>query len=144
MTQQSQFALLGKNPITALGVYFIAPLTDGYSLQEIAVKATPLVMIAIGLSLCYLANAWNIGAEGQFLIGAVAGLAMVGVLLTAFQQAFSAERGHQFGAFVALIVAMSDMKLLSISAPFWALLLGVLASYLADRMEVRRTTAAQT
>jgi ABC-type uncharacterized transport system permease subunit len=37
------------------------------------VKATPLVMIAIGLSLCYLANAWNIGAEGQFLIGAVAG-----------------------------------------------------------------------
>ena len=36
-------------------------------------KATPLVMIAIGLSLCYLANAWNIGAEGQFLIGAVAG-----------------------------------------------------------------------
>src|SRR5205823_12327678 len=42
-------------------------------LQEIAVKATPLVMIAIGLSLCYLANAWNIGAEGQFLIGAVAG-----------------------------------------------------------------------
>ena len=47
-------------------VYFIEPLTDGYSLQEIAVKATPLVMIAIGLSLCYLANAWNIGAEGQF------------------------------------------------------------------------------
>ena len=37
------------------------------------VKATPLVMIAIGLSFCYLANAWNIGAEGQFLIGAVAG-----------------------------------------------------------------------
>ena len=36
-------------------------------------KATPLVMIAVGLSLCYLANAWNIGAEGQFLIGAVAG-----------------------------------------------------------------------
>jgi simple sugar transport system permease protein len=65
--------MLGKNPITALGVYFIDPLTDGYSLQEIAVKATPLVMIAIGLSFCYLANAWNIGAEGQFLIGAVAG-----------------------------------------------------------------------
>src|SRR5215472_2453453 len=57
----------------ALQAYFVAPLTDGYSLQEIAVKATPLVMIAAGLSLCYLANAWNIGAEGQFLIGAVAG-----------------------------------------------------------------------
>src|SRR5258708_10268435 len=48
-------------------------LTEGYALEEVAVKATSLVMIAIGLSLCYLANAWNIGAEGQFLIGAVAG-----------------------------------------------------------------------
>jgi general nucleoside transport system permease protein len=67
------FAILGKNPALALWAYFIDPLTDGYSLQEIAVKATPLVMIAIGLSLCYLANVWNIGAEGQFLIGAVAG-----------------------------------------------------------------------
>jgi general nucleoside transport system permease protein len=67
------FAILGKNPFLALWVYFIDPLTDGYSLQELAVKATPLVMIAVGLSLCYLANVWNIGAEGQFLIGAVAG-----------------------------------------------------------------------
>ncbi|MBR1155537.1 ABC transporter permease [Bradyrhizobium sp. JYMT SZCCT0428] len=72
-TMSILFAMLGKNPISALGVYFIAPFVDSYSLQEIAVKATPLVMIAIGLSLCYLANAWNIGAEGQFLIGAVAG-----------------------------------------------------------------------
>jgi ABC-type uncharacterized transport system permease subunit len=67
------FAILGKNPIEALGVYFIDPLTDSYSLQEIAVKATPLVMIAIGLSLCYIANIWNIGAEGQFIVGAVCG-----------------------------------------------------------------------
>lgn len=73
VTMSLLFAILGKNPVAALGVYFIDPLTDSYSLQEIAVKATPLVMIAIGLSLCYLANAWNIGAEGQFLIGAVAG-----------------------------------------------------------------------
>ncbi|KRR21432.1 sugar ABC transporter permease [Bradyrhizobium lablabi] len=72
-TMSVLFAILGKNPIVALGVYFIDPLADSYSLQEIAVKATPLVMIAIGLSFCYLANAWNIGAEGQFLIGAVAG-----------------------------------------------------------------------
>jgi general nucleoside transport system permease protein len=73
VTMTVLFALLGKNPFAALWVYFIAPLTDAYSLQEIAVKATPLVMIAIGLSFCYLANVWNIGAEGQFLIGAVAG-----------------------------------------------------------------------
>src|SRR6201997_634911 len=67
------FAILNKNPLLALWVYFIDPLTDSYSLQEIAVKATPLVMIGVGLALCYLANVWNIGAEGQFLIGAVAG-----------------------------------------------------------------------
>src|SRR5690242_9628049 len=73
VTMSILFAILGKNPVHALGVYFIDPLVDGYSLQEIAVKATPLLMIAVGLSLCYLANCWNIGAEGQFLIGAVAG-----------------------------------------------------------------------
>jgi simple sugar transport system permease protein len=73
LTMAVLFALLGKNPIAALGVYFLDPLTDAYSLQEIAVKATPLVMIGVGLSLCYLANVWNIGAEGQFLMGAVAG-----------------------------------------------------------------------
>jgi|SRR5579871_449130 len=67
------FALLGKNPITALGVYFLDPLTDAYTLEEIVVKATPLVMIGVGLALCYIANIWNIGAEGQFTIGAVAG-----------------------------------------------------------------------
>jgi simple sugar transport system permease protein len=73
VTMAILFALLGKNPIAALSVYFLEPLTDLYSLQEIAVKATPLVMIAVGLSLCYIANVWNIGAEGQFLIGAVCG-----------------------------------------------------------------------
>ena len=73
ITMAILFAILGKNPIEALGVYFIDPLTDSYSLQEIAVKATPLVMIAIGLSLCYIANIWNIGAEGQFIVGAVCG-----------------------------------------------------------------------
>jgi ABC-type uncharacterized transport system permease subunit len=73
VTMAVLFAILGKNPIEALDVYFLEPLTDPYSLGEIVVKATPLVMIAVGLSLCYIANIWNIGAEGQFLVGAVAG-----------------------------------------------------------------------
>jgi general nucleoside transport system permease protein len=73
LTMSVLFALLGKDPLNALAVYFLQPLTDSYSLQEMVVKATPLVMIGIGLSLCYLANVWNIGAEGQFVIGAVAG-----------------------------------------------------------------------
>jgi simple sugar transport system permease protein len=73
VTMAVLFAILGKDPIAALSVYFIEPLTDPYSLEEIGVKATPLVMIAVGLSLCYIANIWNIGAEGQFLVGAVCG-----------------------------------------------------------------------
>jgi ABC-type uncharacterized transport system permease subunit len=73
ITMALLFALLGKSPGLALRAYFLDPLLDSYLLEEIAVKATPLVMIAVGLSLCYIANIWNIGAEGQFLIGAVAG-----------------------------------------------------------------------
>ena len=72
-TGAALFALLGKPPVEALKIYFLDPLTDPWALQEIAVKATPLVLIAVGLSLCYLANAWNIGAEGQFLVGAITG-----------------------------------------------------------------------
>src|SRR6202035_4361662 len=78
VTMSILFLILGKNPIEALDVYFVQPLTDPYSLGEIAVKATPLVMIAVGLSLCYIANIWNIGAEGQFLVGAVAGSWLAG------------------------------------------------------------------
>src|SRR6188474_1557007 len=72
-TGAALFALLGKPPIEALRIYFFDPLTDPWALQEIAVKATPLVLIGVGLSLCYLANGWNIGAEGQFLIGTICG-----------------------------------------------------------------------
>jgi general nucleoside transport system permease protein len=73
VTFAALFAIMGKNPLTAIFVYFIEPLTDPFALQEIAVKATPLVMIAVGLALCYIANVWNIGAEGQFIVGAVCG-----------------------------------------------------------------------
>ena len=65
--------LLGKSPVLAFEVYFINPLLEGWSLQELAVKACPLVMIAVGLSFCYRANLWNIGAEGQFIMGGLLG-----------------------------------------------------------------------
>ena len=73
VTFAALFAIMGKDPLAAIYVYFIEPLTDPFTLQEIAVKATPLVMIAVGLALCYIANIWNIGAEGQFIAGAVCG-----------------------------------------------------------------------
>lgn len=67
------FAALGVDPMTALYAYFVLPVSDAWGLQEVAVKATPLVLIAVGLAFCYRANVWNIGAEGQFLVGALAG-----------------------------------------------------------------------
>jgi general nucleoside transport system permease protein len=67
------FWLLGQDPWRALTVYFLMPISDSWGLQEVAVKATPLVLIAVGLALCFRSNNWNIGAEGQFLIGAICG-----------------------------------------------------------------------
>jgi simple sugar transport system permease protein len=67
------FAAMGQDPLHALTVFFILPLSDSWGLQEVAVKATPLVLISVGLALCYRSNNWNIGAEGQFLVGAMAG-----------------------------------------------------------------------
>ena len=67
------FAALGNDPVETLYFYFIDPLTETWSLHELAIKAGPLILIAIGLSVCFLSNNWNIGAEGQFIMGAIAG-----------------------------------------------------------------------
>ena len=71
--------LMGKSPWEAFDVYFVSPLTNSTDLQELALKASPLVMIAVGLAFCYRANLWNIGAEGQFIIGGTLG-GWVGIL----------------------------------------------------------------
>ncbi|MBM3519221.1 MAG: ABC transporter permease [Alphaproteobacteria bacterium] len=65
------FALRGLNPFEALYVYFIEPLTQDWARQQLMVKATPLILIGAGLAVCYTANVWNIGAEGQFILGAL-------------------------------------------------------------------------
>jgi ABC-type uncharacterized transport system permease subunit len=78
------FALLGKSPSLALYTYFIEPLTETWSLHELAIKAAPLIMIAVGLSVCFVSNNWNIGAEGQFVIGAIVG-SFVPVMFPGFQ-----------------------------------------------------------
>jgi ABC-type uncharacterized transport system permease subunit len=67
------FSALGKDPLAGLRVFFVEPLKDAYGWSEIGVKATPLVLIALGLSVCFRSNVWNIGAEGQFVLGAIAG-----------------------------------------------------------------------
>ena len=72
------FVLLGKDPLRGLAVFFVEPLKSAYALTELAVKATPLLLIALGLAVCFRSNVWNIGAEGQFILGAIfaSGIAM--------------------------------------------------------------------
>ena len=81
------FALLGKNPATTLYFYFIDPLRETWSLHELAIKAAPLILIGVGLSVCYLSNNWNIGAEGQFILGAIVG-SILPVMFPEFQNWF--------------------------------------------------------
>ena len=66
------FVLLGKDPLRGLEVFFVEPLKSLYALSELSVKATPLILIALGLAVCFRANVFNIGAEGQFIVGALA------------------------------------------------------------------------
>ncbi|MEM7497256.1 MAG: ABC transporter permease [Pseudomonadota bacterium] len=64
-------AILGHPPFEALWVYFVSPLLDGYSRSEVLVKAVPLALIGAGLAVSFRANVWNIGAAGQYVLGAL-------------------------------------------------------------------------
>ena len=71
------FLLIGKNPVLAIFIIFVEPLLSIFGLSELIVKATPLIIIALGLSIGFRAGVWNIGAEGQFTIGALFGGAVI-------------------------------------------------------------------
>ena len=74
------FAILGKDPVEAIRIIFWDPLFHeqfaSYSRPQLLVKAAPLILIAIGLSLGFKAGIWNIGAEGQYIMGAIFGAAV--------------------------------------------------------------------
>ena len=70
------FTALGKDPIEGFTVFFINPISDSYGISELFLKATPLMLCAIGLAVGFRANVWNIGAEGQLIVGAVAASAV--------------------------------------------------------------------
>ncbi|WP_180162680.1 ABC transporter permease [Acinetobacter sp. YH12069] len=67
------FLALGVDPLNALYIFFIEPLTSIYSLSELAIKASPLILIALGLAIGFRAKLFNIGAEGQLTMGAIFG-----------------------------------------------------------------------
>ncbi|MEW7009031.1 MULTISPECIES: ABC transporter permease [unclassified Lentilitoribacter] len=74
------FAILGKDPFEAIRTIFWDPLFSeqfaAFSRPQLLVKAAPLILIAIGLSIGFKAGVWNIGAEGQYIIGAICGAAV--------------------------------------------------------------------
>ena len=73
------FTALGKDPLKGLEMFFWLPIKNGYAIGELLVKATPLLIIALGLAVCFRSNVWNIGAEGQYIMGAIfaAGVALM-------------------------------------------------------------------
>ena len=71
MRREQQYA--ASRGLRGLQVFFWEPVKTPYALGELALKATPLLLIALGLAVCFRSNVWNIGAEGQYVIGAVAG-----------------------------------------------------------------------
>ena len=75
----AMFALLGSDPLVAIRTIFWDPVFGEFAFYyrgQLLVKAAPLVLIAIGLSLGFRAGIWNIGAEGQYIVGAICGAAL--------------------------------------------------------------------
>ncbi len=70
------FLALGLSPVKTLHTLLIAPISDWYGVSELLVKTLPILLCALGLAVAYQARIWNIGAEGQLLLGALAGSAV--------------------------------------------------------------------
>ena len=73
------FGALGTDPVAAIRTIFWDPLFGEFAFYyrgQLLVKAGPLILIAVGLALGFKAGIWNIGAEGQYIIGAICGAAV--------------------------------------------------------------------
>lgn len=76
------FTAMGYDGLTAVFDFFLVPFLEPHRWPDLGVKAAPLVMIALGLAIGFRANVWNIGAEGQYIMGAIAG---TGVALATYE-----------------------------------------------------------
>ncbi|MDD0843964.1 ABC transporter permease [Pseudomonas sp. Gutcm_11s] len=70
------FAALGHDPLATFHTLLIEPISDFYGVSELLIKALPILLCAFGLAVAYQARIWNIGAEGQLLMGALVGSAL--------------------------------------------------------------------
>lgn len=109
------FISLGKNPITGLAVFFLEPIKDLRGWSEVGLKIAPLLLIAVGLAVCFRASVFNIGAEGQLVAGAIAG----------GSAALFFDQGSNGGAVMIAVVLVAGM----IGGMLWA---GITA-WLRDR-----------
>src|SRR5690625_4058536 len=105
-------SVVGKDPVASMGVFFYAPIKDLRGWSEVGVKVAPLLLIAVGLSMCFRANVFNIGAEGQLVVGAIAAGATVlhlddgsngGPVLIALALVVGALGGMAWAAIVAFL-----------------------------------------
>ncbi|MCJ8325059.1 MAG: ABC transporter permease [Rhizobiales bacterium] len=128
------FALAGYDPQTALYYYFVEPLTNFWSIEEVIVKATPLILIGAGLAICFSANIWNIGAEGQLTMGALVG-SFIPVMFTDWQSPLvlllMLVMGAMGGAAWAGLVAFLKNKF-NVNEILTSLMLVYVAQYILD------------
>ena len=108
------FVALGKDPVSGLRVFFWEPIRSAYALGELTVKATPLLLIALGLAVCFRSNVWNIGAEGQYVLGAIGGMFWAGIT------AWLRDRFNANEILVSLMLVYVAVQLLSylVSGPW--------------------------
>ena len=73
LTVSFVLALMGLDPVTSMKLIFIRPLNSNYGISELLAKATPLIIVGVALALGFRAGVWNIGAEGQLVMGGLCG-----------------------------------------------------------------------
>lgn len=124
------FLLLGENPLIAFRAFFIDPISDINGLSELLLKASPICLIALGLIICYRANIWNIGAEGQMYLG--------GIFATGIAIHFTEVLGSWVLLWMLIASAIGGALWASITAFFRAkfntneILVSLMLTYVAD------------
>lgn len=129
------FALLGKDPLITIRTIFYDPLFSEfawYYRPQLLVKGAPLVLIAIGLSFGFRAGVWNIGAEGQYIIGALTGAA-VGLALYPMESRLIFPAMIVAGAFGGLLWAMIP-GLLRVKFGTNEILVSLMLVYVAEQL----------
>jgi len=135
------FALLGKDPLVAIRTIFWDPLFGdfaSYSRQQLLIKAGPLILIAIGLSFGFRAGIWNIGAEGQYIMGAVFGAAF-GLALFPADNRLIFVAMILFGALGGLVWAMIP-ALLRVKLGTNEILVSLMLVYVAEVILAKMAT----